>query len=380
MKGKFSIAVFLALVTSASVVEAAVNSGEAEAKESMFRLGGFGTLGVSHSNQSQGDYVLDSTIPKGAGRSSRWATGNDTRIGVQLSADFSPEVAAVIQVISEYQPDNTYRPVIEWANFKYAFSPNAYVRAGRIALPTFINSDSRKVGYSYPWIHPPVDLYRQLSITNSDGVDGTYRFDIGEVGNSIKAIYGSNSLRRPTSVSNSSGMWGLFDTVEYGPLMLRLGYQERVSTSLSLVTGLTGVPLRNSDLSIGASYDPGNWFAVTEWMQRKGTAKIGAMYVSAGLRVDALTPYVTYSQNSKGAFLPGFPPPTAAAIRTNNRTQSTMSLGARWDFRENLDLKLQLDRVKLGDNSNGYLTNVPVGVMLGGTSFHVMSAVIDFVF
>ena len=60
--------------------------------------------------------------------------------------------------------------------------------------------------------------------------------------------------------------------------------------------------------------------------------------------------------------------------------QNTVSMGVRWDFMKNTDVKLQYDLVKLGDNSNGYLANVPANVILYGTSFHVVSAVLDFVF
>jgi hypothetical protein len=46
----------------------------------------------------------------------------------------------------------------------------------------------------------------------------------------------------------------------------------------------------------------------------------------------------------------------------------------------NTDLKLQYDQVKLSDNSNGFLANVPAGVTLYGAKFHVISAVVDFIF
>jgi len=36
--------------------------------------------------------------------------------------------------------------------------------------------------------------------------------------------------------------------------------------------------------------------------------------------------------------------------------------------------------VKLSDNSNGFLANVPANVSLYGAKFHVISAVVDFVF
>lgn len=369
-----SLAAFLIFVLVIRVVEAS------ETESPMFKFGGFGSVGVSHSSQSLGDYVLDGTIPKGAGRSNSWAAGNDTRLGIQASARVSPKTEAVLQLISEYQADNTYSPKIEWANLKYAIDTDAYIRAGRIALPTFLDSDNRKVGYSYPWIHPPTDLYRQLSITNSDGVDAMVRFDIGGAENSIKAIYGQNKIERPTSISTSKNLWGIFDTLEYGPVTLRAGYQERQSSSYSRLTGITGVWTPNSDLSLGASYDPGVWFIMSEWMQRKSNSKINAMYVSAGRRLGAFTPYLTYSKSSTASFLPGFPAPTAAAIQIAKRSQNTASLGVRWDFIRNADLKFQYDQVRLGNNSNGFLANVPANVILYGTKFHVLSAVIDFVF
>lgn len=344
-----------------------------------FRFSGFGTLGISHSSQGLGDYVLDSTVPKGPGRSSDWSASNDSRIGVQETAEFTPKTSAVLQVISEYQADSNYHPIVEWANVKYVFTPNAYIRAGRIALPTFLNSDSRKVGYSYPWIHPPLELYRQLSITNSDGMDARYRFEIGETWNSIRVFYGRNKIDRPTSTSTSRGMWGIFDLVEYGHTTFRVGYQERESSSTNLLTAVTGAWIANSDLTVGANYDPGNWFVTSEWIQRKSTTKASAMYLSAGCRIDKFTSYLTYSQNSPASFLPNFNA-TTTNIQNASRSQGTASIGTRWDFMKNTDVKIQYDQVRLSADSNGYLANVPTGVNLHGTRFHVISAVLDFMF
>ncbi len=375
----------ITVANAADTVQSASNKGAesvkaADTTQTILKFGGFGTLGASHSSQDLGDYVPDSTIPHGAGRSNNWAAGNDSRIGVQVSAEFTHKISAVLQVIAEYQADNSYQPAVEWANVKYALTPDAYIRGGRIALPTFLNSDNRKIGYSFPWIHPPVELYRQLAITSSDGIDALYRFEIGGAGNSIKAIYGTNKIERATSISMSNNLWGIFDTLEYGSATFRIGYQQRIASSRNLLTGVTGASVQNSDLSIGAAYDPGGWFVMSEWMQRNSTTKIDAMYVSAGYRIDKLTPFLTYSQNSQASFLPGFPTPTASAIQSAKRSQSTASLGARWDFMKNTDFKLQYDQVKLSDNSNGYLTNLPANAILYGTMFHVISAVVDFVF
>ena len=374
MVARYYLVALLTLTTGVTAAEGA------EPAQPIFKFGGFATLGASHSTQGQGDYVIDSTVPNGAGRSNDWASGNDSRLGLQLTAEFTPETSAVLQVISEYQADGTYRPGIEWANVKYVFAPSAYIRFGRIDLPTFLYSDHRKIGYSYPWIHPPTELYRQLVITSSDGIDAMYRFEIGEAENSIKLIYGQNKLDRPTTVSTSVNIRGIFDTYEYGFTTLRVGYQIRESSSYSLLTGITGGWVQNSDLSAAVSYDPGGWFVVSEWIQRQSATKGNALSFSAGVRIAEFTPYFAYSQNSPASFISDPSAATLTAIQNAQKSQSTHSLGMRWDFMKNTDFKLQCDQVQLGGDSNGYLANVPANVTLYGATFYVTSAVVDFLF
>jgi hypothetical protein len=375
MGEKYFFAILLGLL------QCITNSEAAQPYRPAVIFSGFSTLGISHSSMYYGDYTLDSTVPKGAGLSEDWSTGNDSRIAGQMDLVFNTKVSAVVQAISEYHTPNTYNPEVEWANVKYAFSPDAFIRIGRIALPTFLNSDSRDVGYSYVWIHPPIELYRQLSITQSDGVDATYHVDILEAMNSIRVIvYGKNSLERENSISNSKDIWGVFDTIEYGAITSHVGYQERYSSSQNIQTGISGAWIKYSDLSVGVQYDPGDWFAISEWIQRKSAYKMSAMYVSGGYRINKLTPYLTYSQNSQGSFLPGSPQPSPNSIRLANRSQSTVSLGVRWDFMRNTDFKFQYDWVKLSNSSNGFLANVPPNITLYGSRFHVVSAVVDLIF
>jgi len=170
-------------------------------------VGGFGSLGISHSSMHSGDYVLDSGIPTGPGLSDNWSLKNDTRIAGHLAAQFSPKLSAVLQIDAEYHSGNTYQPEIEFANVKYAFTSNVYVRVGRVALPTFLESENRDIGYTYAWVHPPVEVYQQEPTAHSDGMDVGYRFQIGEVGNSIKAIYGRSSIDTSEFLGISGGQF-----------------------------------------------------------------------------------------------------------------------------------------------------------------------------
>jgi predicted porin len=246
-----------------------------------------------------------------------------------------------------------------------------------------MNSDTREVGYSYAWVHPPADLYHQLVITNSDGVDTMFRFNAGEATNIIRAIYGKNTFERPTAVIMSKGLWGIFDTLEYGSITLRGGYQERDVSSQSLLSGITSSSIRNSDLTFGVAYDPGNVFIMSEWIQRKSTSKRSSMYASAGYRINKYTPYIGYSLYGAASFLPQYSNPNTASAQSARNAQSSIFVGARWDFMKNADLKMQYDVIKLSADSTGNLENIPASVnpsALYGDRFHVFSVVADFVF
>lgn len=347
-------------------------------------FGGFGSLGVSHSTMGSGDYVLDGGIPKGPGLSDSLSTTNDSRIAGHMAAQMSPKLSVVMQIDAEYHSGNSYEPEVEFANVKYVLAPDVYTRVGRVALPTFLQSENRDIGYTYAWIHPPVEVYRQEQLTHSDGVEADYHLQTGVVGHALKVLYGraTISTNDPPVLTtlSSKHLWGIFDTAEYGSATFHVGYQERDTNSGYILTGLPETWVKESDLSFGAQYDPGNWFVISEWIQRKSTYKNGAMYVSAGYRVKKFTPYLTYATSSQGSFLSGFPPPSSDGIRLANRAQSTASVGMRWDFKPDTDLKFQLDQVKLSNNSNGFLANVPANVNVYGSKFYVISVVVDFIF
>jgi hypothetical protein len=344
-----------------------------------FKFVGFGTLGVLNSSESSGDYVLDSFVPTGAGRSDTWNTNNYSKIAGQLNAQFTPKASAQIQVISAYHAAGSFQPEVEWLNFKYAFNSDASVRIGRIELPTFLDSGNHDVGYSYVWAHLPTEIYHVLSIPNSDGIDASYRIQLGEGRHSFKALLGQNVSDRPSRTTTSKGMWGIFDKIEYDQTTLNISYQKRNSSSLNELSGTSGAWYESDDISLGVNYDPGDWFFISEWIQSQTRYKNDAMYFSAGYRIKKFTPYFVHSQNSAGSYL-AWSTQNASTVSRAIRSQRTESIGFRWDFMKNYDFKFQYDHVTLSDNSNGFLINVPTNVSLHGATFHAVSATLDFLF
>ena len=380
-------------------------------------FGGFGTLGVVRSNEKEADFTANVLNPGDAGHSRAWSAGVDSRLGMQLGVNLGSSWSAVLQLVSERTLSGGYAPKVEWANINYQLTPDISVRAGRIALPLFLAGDYRKAGYALPWARPPVELYGVIPLSNSDGVDASYRWRAGDSNNSTQVFVGHTDL--PVSAvarAQARRMGGLSNTTTAGALTVRASFlTTRLSVDIAreLFDGLRAFGPQGAALAarydvnavradvatIGFSYDPGAWFLMGEIGRMNARSYLGdktAGYLSAGYRTGNLTPYLTYSASrpntataTPGLDLSALPPPMAGAGAGLNAglnqllaaipRQSSVTAGVRWDLCPNHALKLQYDRITPRQGSTGTFINVQPGFR-AGRPIAVLSAALDFVF
>jgi hypothetical protein len=390
--------------------------------EPTFHFRGYGTLGIVHSSDDRSDYLVDAFKPNGPGATRSWSADVDSRLGLQVDAAIAPRLSAVVQVITEQRFDDRYEPVVEWANVKYELTPEFNVRAGRIVLPIFMSTDSRRVGYANPWVRPPVEVYSLVPVTHNDGVDATYRVGVGDYSASFHGTYGRSDSKFAGGSSLGPGtaegrhLTALSATVEKGAASFRAsfgrarltvrefdplfeGFRQFGPPGAAIADRYDVERRRVSFTGIGATYDPGRWFAMAEWARFDTRSIIGrrsAWYVSAGPRLGKWTPYATYARlrvesetSDPGLPVSALPPALAPAAAARNAglnaqlaglaTQRTASIGARWDFRRNVALKTQFDRVRRAAGSPGTFGNRQPGFEPGGRA-DVFSLAVDFVF
>lgn len=349
---------------------AADTDTDTDAGARMFEISGFATLGATHSSNDNADYTVTYYQPNGAGHSRRYDFVDETRIGVQLSTQFTKQLSAVVQIVAEQRYDNRFTPAVEWANVRYAFTPDISMRIGRIELPTYFNSDVRNVGLANPWLHPPAEVYSINPVTSSDGVDISYRLHANDVSNTLRLLYGNTAFHlEPGAIRmRAADILGLFDTIDYYDVTARIGI-ERTRVSLSFLPSLP-VTL----YTVGVLYDPGSAFVQAELVRlRADTLAPGyiSAYVTLGYRIRKFTPYVTFARE--------FSTSHPVLIENANNGQSTLSVGTRWDVANNVDLKVQFDHVSMPAGSNGLLIQKSTTYQLGSGT-NVLSICLDLTF
>jgi len=332
-------------------------------------LSGFGTLGAVHSDYRQADFTGEYLQPHGAGFSRSWSPTPDSDLGGQADLRIADGLTGVVQVISRDDEDGNFKPHVEWANIKYAFTPDLAVRVGRTLLPTYERSDSQNVGYALPWVRIPNEIRFSNSATHSDGASVLYRVKTGAVIQDLQVQFGRTSEEFSGAVFHGKDLIVLSDTLQYGNTSVHLAYQTMMYTYSVLA------PARFRLASGGFTYDPGTWFVTgdSNYAHYDFFGDFFAWYLSAGMRFGHFTPYVIYSTEHA----PTSAPPSGLTALGDERT---VGAGVRWDFAKNLDFKLQLQRVKIEtQTAPASFNNLQPGLQVGDKA-NVVSLALDFVF
>ena len=405
-----------------------------DAVPSMFSLHGFGTLGEVYSDARDADFVASPFQPNGAGYSRAWSPGVDSKVGLQLGAQFTDQLSAIVQVVSQHLYDNTWRPQLQWANLMYQLTPDLSIRGGRSVAAPFLLSDTSLVGYTYPWVRPPIELYGELPVSNLDGIAVNYQLHGSAVKQTFSVSYGQSRLKIKDGGEVAARKFlETSDALEVGSLTIRAGYTSfRGTTDLPALDPLfagfaqfgaeasgagsstagaqasalgttytrrESSPYAFSMVTMGVSYDPGNWLLMSEWARTASDGLLEsstAWYLMGGHRFGKFTPYLTVGRVESGSNVnpgigtAGLPRPLAAAATTLNAglaaalgelapAQSSATVGVRWDALKDIDFKLQYDRVRLDANSIGRLGNEQLGFR-AGPDVNAVSIAMDFVF
>jgi opacity protein-like surface antigen len=376
----------------------------AQADETTYTFGGFGTLSGVHSGNRDFDFRGSIAQPNGVGRTRDTSFGIDTKLGLQGAAQFNKNLSAVVQVVVDRRAGGNYLPRVEWANLKYQVNDDLSVRLGRVVAPVFMVSDYRNVGYAQTMVRMPYEVYGQNPISHLDGVEINYKLNLGPGTLTTGLTAGHVKENLPdVKVTGSSQLLNF--TYEVGSSTIRLGATKTdvdvhdgtvpQIEALAAAGALVGHPqptlitkgMKTTLLDLGYLFDDGRWIAQAEFVRSRPNVrtikKTDTWYVMGGYRIGSFTPYVSYAQvkdksgplnqpvAASNPFCEGLldiPTCMGLAYGTNltdastrsKMEQKTFSAGVRYDVMKNLALKFQYDHTR----KPGSASNPAVGMLM----------------
>lgn len=339
-------------------------------------------VGISGFLSVGGGMVDDETSVSYDGYSEEDLTFDRNLLGLQVTGKVSEKITATAQLLA--RSENDYQVDAEWAYLTWQATDNGKVRAGRLRTPLYMYSDFLDVGYSYPWISAPNEVY-YLPFNSVDGIDYYLTAAMGSFDTSFQAYFGSydsdfsfeDGTQGNASLRNQMGVvvtlgkdwWNLRAAYHQTDLTVDVfsptldGFVAQLETNpmfAYLAPRITIDDDQGTFAQIGLNIDTGMFVAAAEHVEfevkETMLAKNVRDYVMVGLRFGDFLFHVTGSKANDeiAALSVGVPvsAQTAQLIGTldaiaaaRNVERDVISFGTRWDVASGTALKLQLDDV-----------------------------------
>ncbi|MBV1874825.1 MAG: hypothetical protein KUG80_08580 [Gammaproteobacteria bacterium] len=330
------------------------------------------------------------------------AFGADNSVGVQLKALINEQVSFTTQLLAKGTIEG-YNLEAHWAFIDYHPAGNLSLRGGLLVLPTMMVSEYVDVGYAYPWVRPPAEVYSNIPLTSYSGVDLLYTLELDSVSLTFQPYIGSipneRSIEYDLKVKSGMGMNSIL-RFDQGSLRVQVMSTEKIQVGNSF----TEIKLDADIVAVGADIEIANVLVMAEYLKKDfnltglpgfddltsfNELSTDAWYLTLGYRMDKFMPHITYaSADTEQAplVLPaGTPidtalgpvpspvamilPPTPFSFR-----QKSLTLGLRYDFLPRAVLKMDLQHTRPFGGSWGLFTADP------GNSVDLFSLAVDVTF
>ncbi|HHJ13251.1 MAG TPA: porin [Gammaproteobacteria bacterium] len=334
-------------------------AGNAPALENI-QLNGFFTVGAAVSNEdvdTQNGNISDDI-----------GFDEDTRIGVQVSADINDRMSVTAQLLGASDRRQTFDADFDWGYVTYEINDNVDLRGGKIKFPTFLISDYIEVGYAYPWIRPPAEVYASNPITAITGADLLLRARAGSAELLLQPFFGTATNEEALVPQEALPALSLpAGTVAYANFDVRnlAGVNAAISGPLGsfhatyLETSVSapdfGITSKEDVVfwSAGGNLEWNNIIGYSEYFERDidGLANVffpnqKGWYATLGYRFGKLMPHFTYGKLEDNS---------SSSDVSRGVEQESYTLGLRYELAASAALKLEAQRVEPDKNDRGLM-------------------------
>ncbi len=381
---------------TANLLTAAVLSVLASTSVQAVQFDGFMTVGaakiVDIEDADKGNIYIGGLGDRGI--SEDLSFERDSRFGLQISSDVAENMSVVAQILGRADHGN-FNAIIEWAYVDYEFNDIASIHVGKIKQPVYLVNDYVEVGYAYPWIRPPQEVYLLNNPLNTvNGIELLLQIPVGPGTLSFQPYLGSNRDDIPNAQGaffEAENIYGL--DIKYsgrGYTVHASNFQCEVKTFGGFVTPTAAFGPATVDLNgkgdcdvtaAGFNLDLADVVVYSEWTKRKTNDTLErpfgdteAFYVTLGYRFGKFLPHITFasiegeaSTLSPGAVsVGGGLPPTGGTFNFPVQIQTSVTAGLRYEVNDSAALKVEYQVVDVeNDQSELAKANQPGGPGFG---------------
>jgi hypothetical protein len=338
---------------------------------------------------------LDDSDAKYEGYSNHLSFSQQSLFALQGDLEISETLSISAQLLAHSSSERDSG--IEWLYLSYQPNQNWQFKAGKLRTSFFRFSDIIDVGFAYPWISPPQQVYSGFLFSNYEGVSATYRINANDINFDIEAYYGvyegefdredeqvpidvdeikgiilnlsKGNLSFRASATQSSDFYAdvpLF--TQFSDALEFAGYKENADS------------LRFNGKAVGyqasINYDDLDYFFGAEWVKIASdlfvVPEVDAYYLTAGYNFYPFQFHASYSasQTSYNTAENLIPKGVDSGLDQlsfayDQITQNlplydldSVSIGFRWDFRHNMSAKADVTFLDGKPGESSFFTEI----------------------
>lgn len=345
-------------------------SASASAESDKLELSGFGRIVAG---------FIDDPNVSFEGYENRVSLNEQTLLALQADYHLLDNLTITTQVLAHTSSERDSG--IEWLYASYIPHSNWLIKGGRMRTPFYHYSDVIDVGFAYPWISPPQQLYSAFLFNQYDGASIIHNFAMGNVSGSIEGYYGSfngdTQFQERRYGTDIDGLTGVVVNAMYNTnWRFRASYSNAdFAVDLAEITGFAK-QLRNFGFvqsadsltmqgefdiyQVGLALDELDYNLAWEWMKIASNTvlapNIESYYVQGGMVFQSLTVHLTYADLSTTPSPPAADIPVGLSPNLDQLYYAyqsifaqiqaadlkSITLGLRWDAGVNVAFKAEV--------------------------------------
>ncbi len=357
-------------------------------QDDKLQFSGFARVVMGHLDDENAEYI---------GYGNAISFDQQTLLGLQADFQITDSLSVTGQVIGH---TGTHRESgLEWLYLSYSPSKSLQFKIGRQRTPFFNYSDIIDVGFAYPWITTPQQVYSSFFFSSFDGVMASYEFAGKEFIMNFEGYWGSFDgniyVANDEVDAKVNDLRGIISNLSYQNWTFRASYHQTdamVSGGIRLAElSLFGAQLRQLGFTqsadslcldglsefyqISVNYENLNYFILTEFTQVTAefliAPKMDSYFVSAGYNFYPFTSYISVANNRSEYGQPATDIPIGVAPELDALafgyqaifgqlsldSSTAVTLGTRWDWKSNIAFKAEVTFIE-GDSNDRAFFNI----------------------